>query len=99
MEKFDFVTMLKNVERYRITNLTLVPPVVVMLAKHPETRNFDLSSVKFIGSGAAPLSREVSEEVENMWPSGTINVKQGWGMTEYVYLYLSIVCIGNLIIE
>jgi 4-coumarate--CoA ligase len=84
MEKFDFLTVLQNVEKFRITDLTLVPPVVVMLAKRPETKKFDLSSVVRLGSGAAPLSREVSEEAENLWPKGVINIKQGWGMTECV---------------
>ncbi|KAH8690843.1 putative 4-coumarate-CoA ligase [Talaromyces proteolyticus] len=82
MEKFDFLTVLQNVEKFRITDLIVVPPVVVMLAKHPETKNFDLSSIQRVGSGAAPLSREVSEETENLWPKGVINIKQGWGMTE-----------------
>ncbi|OKL62393.1 hypothetical protein UA08_02616 [Talaromyces atroroseus] len=82
MEKFDFLTVLRNVEKYRVSHLIIVPPVVVMLAKHPETRKFDLSSVRFVGSGAAPLSREVSEEAESVWPKGAINIKQGWGMTE-----------------
>lgn len=84
MERFDFITMLKNIEKFRISDLILVPPVMVMLAKSPETKKYDLSSVWRVGSGAAPLSREVSEEVENLWPKGRINVKQGWGMTEYV---------------
>lgn len=84
MEKFDFETVLRNVEKYRITHLNLVPPVMVMLAKRPETKKYDLSSVVSVGSGAAPLSREVSVEVENLWPKGVINIKQGWGMTEYV---------------
>lgn len=85
MEKFDFVTVLQNTEKYRISHMILVPPVVIMLAKRPETKKFDLSSVRSIGSGAAPLSREVSEEVENLWPKDVINIKQGWGMTEYVH--------------
>ncbi|KAL3706792.1 hypothetical protein TMatcc_007805 [Talaromyces marneffei ATCC 18224] len=83
MEKFDFVTVLQNTEKYRITHLILVPPVVIMLAKRPETEKFDLSSVRSVGSGAAPLSREVSEEAENLWPNGAINIKQGWGMTDH----------------
>jgi acyl-CoA synthetase (AMP-forming)/AMP-acid ligase II len=82
MEKFDFVTFLKNVAKYRITHLTLVPPVMVALAKSPETKKFDLSSVEKVGSGAAPLGRKVIEEVESLWPKGVINVKQGYGMTE-----------------
>jgi 4-coumarate--CoA ligase len=82
MPKFDFVEMLTYVAKYRITDLTLVPPVVVAMAKHPATKQFDLSSVESVGSGAAPLGREVCEEFEKLWPSGQVNVKQGWGMTE-----------------
>ncbi len=88
MPKFDFLQVLENVQRFRITDLTMVPPVVVALAKHPAVRSgkYDLSSVETVGSGAAPLGREVSEEVENLWEKGKVNLKQGWGMTEYVSL-------------
>ncbi|KAK9656490.1 hypothetical protein V6000_002839 [Aspergillus fumigatus] len=84
MPKFDFIKMLEYVEKFRISDLILVPPVVVALAKHPAVKSgkYVLSSVETIGSGAAPLGREVCEEVEALWPPGRINVKQGWGMTE-----------------
>jgi len=82
MAKFDFLEMLQYVQKFRITSLVLVPPVVVAMAKHPATKKFDLSSVESIGSGAAPLGREVCVELEKLWPPGKINVKQGWGMTE-----------------
>ncbi len=82
MPKFDFLQLLSHVQRFKITELSLVPPIVVALAKHPDVKNFDLSSVRNIGSGAAPLSQSVAEEVNKLWPSGEINLKQGWGMTE-----------------
>jgi 4-coumarate--CoA ligase len=82
MPKFDFVQMLEYTQKYRITDLILVPPVVVMLSKHPIVKKYDLSSVETVGSGAAPLGRETCSEVEKLWPEGKINVKQGWGMTE-----------------
>lgn len=82
MPKFDFVQMLEYTQNFRITDLILVPPVVVMLAKHPIVKKYDLSSVESVGSGAAPLGRETCSEVEKLWPEGKINVKQGWGMTE-----------------
>ncbi|KAJ5915703.1 hypothetical protein N7466_011636 [Penicillium verhagenii] len=82
MPKFDFQKMLEYTQAFRITDLTLVPPVVVMLAKHPLVKEYDLSSVDTVGSGAAPLGREVCAEVERLWPAGVINIKQGWGMTE-----------------
>ncbi|KAK1771110.1 hypothetical protein QBC33DRAFT_231983 [Phialemonium atrogriseum] len=82
MPSFDFVKMLTYIQRYRITMLTCVPPIVVALAKHPLVSKFDLSSVEAIGCGAAPLGHEVGEEVEKLWPSGEVLVRQGWGMTE-----------------
>jgi len=82
MPGFDFQKMLQHVERFRITNLTCVPPIVVALAKHPLARKHDLSSVEAIGCGAAPLGQEVADEVEKLWPSGRLQVRQGWGMTE-----------------
>lgn len=82
MPKFDFLGMLEAIQKFRITDLILVPPIVVALAKHPATRSFDLDSVERVGSGAAPLGREVCAELERLWPDGRVNVKQGWGMTE-----------------
>lgn len=82
MHKFDFTKMLESIQRFRITDLQLVPPVVVAMAKSPLVRNYDLSSVIAAGSGAAPLGSEVTREFERLWPPGVINVKQGYGLTE-----------------
>ncbi|KAH8893194.1 acetyl-CoA synthetase-like protein [Thozetella sp. PMI_491] len=82
MPKFDFIKMLEYVQKYRITSLTCVPPVVVALAKHPAVKNYDLSSVIGIGCGAAPLASEVQAEVQGLFPSGDVYLRQGWGMTE-----------------
>ncbi|KAK8232462.1 hypothetical protein IWZ00DRAFT_300296 [Phyllosticta capitalensis] len=82
MQKFDFVKFLGYIQKYRITDLGLVPPVVLLMAKHPATRKFDLGSVERVACGAAPLGREVSVAFEKLWPEGHMNVKQGWGMTE-----------------
>lgn len=82
MPKFDFLKVLEYIQKYRITDFTMVPPIAVALSKSPVVKNYDLSSVEFIGSGAAPLSREVCAEVEKLWPGKDLNMKQGWGMTE-----------------
>lgn len=81
MAGFDFVKMLEYIQRYRITSLTMVPPIALALAKHPLARKYDLSSITGMGCGAAPLGREVCEEVEKLIPTGS-TVRQGWGMTE-----------------
>jgi 4-coumarate--CoA ligase len=40
------------------------------MAKSPLTKKYDLSSVIDIGSGAAPLSGDVIEQYEKLWPEG-----------------------------
>ncbi|KAM0350659.1 hypothetical protein ACHAPU_003147 [Fusarium lateritium] len=82
MPGFDFEKMLQHVQRFRITNLLCVPPILVYLSKHPAVKKYDLGSVTSVSSGAAPLSRELAQNVEKLWTDGSINVKQGWGMTE-----------------
>jgi 4-coumarate--CoA ligase len=81
MPKFDFILFLEYTQKFRITDYTLVPPIAVLLAKHPAVENYDLSSVEQVGCGAAPLGRDVSEQVERRLGS-RLNFKQGWGMTE-----------------
>ncbi|KAI1764475.1 acetyl-CoA synthetase-like protein [Hypoxylon sp. FL1150] len=82
MPVFNFEKMLQNIEKFRIDSLVAVPPILVLLAKSPLSRKYDLSSLTIIGSGAAPLGTEVCEEVESLSPSGSVMVRQGWGMTE-----------------
>jgi acyl-CoA synthetase (AMP-forming)/AMP-acid ligase II len=90
MPVFDFVKMLTYVQKYRINSLTVVPPIVVALAKHPIVKQFDLSSIETIGCGAAPLSTEIMEEVSRLFPpDADVVVRQGWGMTEITCTCLS----------
>lgn len=81
MPKFDLINSLEYVQKYRITELWLVPPMAVALAKDPAVTRYDLSSIEFMLSGAAPLGRDVSVQVEKRL-GGRVNVKQAWGMTE-----------------
>ena len=81
MRKFDFMKMLEYVQKYRITNLALVPPIAVAMTKRPEVKNFDLSSIESAGCGAAPLSAETIVDFEKMFDH-RFQLKQGWGMTE-----------------
>lgn len=75
MTKFDFVELLENIQRFKITDLAMVPPIAVMIAKHPVVKKYDLSSIEAVGSGAAPLGAEASREVEKVW-GGRLNLKQ-----------------------
>lgn len=78
--KFDFVGMLTSIERYRINYAPVVPPMMVLLCKHPDVRKYDLSSLRSIVSGAAPLSGEITQQLSEVLPD--ISISQGYGMTE-----------------
>jgi 4-coumarate--CoA ligase len=77
--RFDMVQMLELTQEHEITRLFLVPPIVLALAKHPIVDEYDLSSVRQVFSGAAPLSGELGEAVSARLGC---TVAQGYGMTE-----------------
>jgi len=52
---FDFNAILSYIQKYKMTKLYLVPPIVVRLVKDPATTKYDLSSIEQITCGAAPL--------------------------------------------
>ncbi|CUU37952.1 MAG: 4-coumarate--CoA ligase family protein [Armatimonadetes bacterium] len=79
MPRFDLEQFLKLMQDYRITRANLVPPIILALAKHPIVSQYDLSHLRIIMSGAAPLSAELAQEASQRL--GCI-VMQGYGLTE-----------------
>ena len=79
MPRFDLPEFLRLLQDHAITFAYLVPPIVLALAKHPLVAEYDLSSLRHINSGAAPLSGELADEVEQRLG---VPVVQGYGMTE-----------------
>lgn len=77
--KLEFEKFLGTIERERIELLCLAPPVILLLAKSPLVKDYNLSSIKYIMSGAAPLSIDVGKAA--MKRLGC-SVTQGYGMTE-----------------
>ncbi|XP_058191362.1 probable CoA ligase CCL7 [Rhododendron vialii] len=80
MTKFDLEMFLRAVEKYRVTHLWVVPPIVLALAKNNVVRKYDVSSVRQIACGAAPLGKDSMEECAKNFPQAV--VIQGYGMTE-----------------
>ena len=79
MPRFDLEQALTIVQERRVTRFYAVPPIVLALAKHPIVERFDLSSLKQIFSGAAPLGAELAAEASERVGC---EVVQGYGMTE-----------------
>jgi acyl-CoA synthetase (AMP-forming)/AMP-acid ligase II len=79
MPRFDLERYLELVERYRATMLHVVPPIMVALAKSPAIGARNLSHVRKLFSGAAPLGADVIAQCTAR--VGCV-VQQGYGMTE-----------------
>jgi acyl-CoA synthetase (AMP-forming)/AMP-acid ligase II len=85
LPRFDLEQFLRAIQDQRVTRAYVAPPILVALAKHPMVDQFDLSSLRTITSGAAPLDESLAQAVETRLrrgaPDGVV-VGQGYGMTE-----------------
>lgn len=72
MSKFDLEMILKMVEKYGVTHLWVVPPIILALAKNNVVKKYNLSSLKQIGSGAAPLGKELMQECAKNFPQAVV---------------------------
>ena len=79
MPRFEFEQLLRVLQDYRVTLAPIVPPIVLALSKSPLVDAYDLSALRAILSGAAPLGAEQSRECMERLGCAVI---QGYGMTE-----------------
>ncbi|OVA02851.1 AMP-dependent synthetase/ligase [Macleaya cordata] len=80
MQKFEIGSLLDLIQRFRVSVAPVVPPLVIALAKNPMVESFDLSSIRMVLSGAAPLGKELQEALKSRVPQAVLG--QGYGMTE-----------------
>ncbi len=79
MPRFDLEAFLRAMQDHAVTHAFLVPPIILALAKHPLVDQFDLSALRTIDSGAAPLSAELAQACAARLGC---RVRQGYGLTE-----------------
>ena len=79
MPRFELEQFLDLLERHRVTHAYVVPPIALALAKHPAVEGRDLSALRHILCGAAPLGADLAEDVAERIGC---TVSQGYGMTE-----------------
>ncbi|NKQ57826.1 long-chain fatty acid--CoA ligase [Amycolatopsis sp. K13G38] len=77
---FDPVHYLTDAERLQVTQLGGAPALFAALLSCPDFHTRDLSSVRSIGSGAAPMPHEMIKALSRRFPGVVIN--EGYGLTE-----------------
>ncbi|CAG9798396.1 unnamed protein product [Chironomus riparius] len=81
LNKFEPDVYLECIQKYNIVSLLIPPPIIVFLAKSPLFYKYDLSSLRYIICGAAPLSKELEDQVKARF-GNNLKVMQGYGQTE-----------------
>ncbi|XP_066249954.1 luciferin 4-monooxygenase-like [Euwallacea similis] len=80
MKRFDEDVFLRSIQDYGVDTLMISPPLALFLAKSDKVLKYDLSTVKHVLCGAAPLSKNMEEEVKRRL--NCEDVRQGYGLTE-----------------
>ncbi|KAJ0550519.1 putative AMP-dependent synthetase/ligase, AMP-binding, ANL domain-containing protein [Helianthus annuus] len=79
MQRYDFKGMLEAIHTHKVNNIPAVPPIILSLVKHNKG-GYDLSSLRRVGSGAAPLSKELVDRFRAKFP--WVHLRPGYGLTE-----------------
>lgn len=79
MPAFKLEVFLQTIQTHKITFIYVAPPVLVRLSRDPIVEKYDLSSVKMITSGAAPLTKELVDAVHKRL---RVKVNQAYGLSE-----------------
>ncbi|KAK0252608.1 hypothetical protein LTS09_012281 [Friedmanniomyces endolithicus] len=79
MPQFNLDAFCTAVQRHKTTFLYVAPPVIVQLSRGPNVHKYDLSSLRMLTSGAAPLTKELVSFVHRKFD---IKVNQAYGLSE-----------------
>ena len=77
--RFELEAVLKDIDAKKITIFMGVPTMFTAMLMYPGIGDLDLSSLKFCGSGGAPLPLEVQQKFQALTGAP---LNEGWGMTE-----------------
>uniref|UniRef100_A0A7E4VL97 AMP-binding domain-containing protein n=1 Tax=Panagrellus redivivus TaxID=6233 RepID=A0A7E4VL97_PANRE len=81
MSHFDKHVFLRSIQNFKIRYLFLAPPILVFLANDPIVDKYDLKSLEFALSGAAPAGVDICKKAMKRLPNFK-RIDQGYGMTE-----------------
>ncbi|MHA6785404.1 class I adenylate-forming enzyme family protein [Pseudonocardia saturnea] len=80
-ERFDPAAYLADAERFAVTGMSGAPPIYAALLQHPDLATRDLSSVRTLTSGAAPLPVELIQGLRRRLGEDVV-IAEGYGLTE-----------------
>jgi acyl-CoA synthetase (AMP-forming)/AMP-acid ligase II len=82
--RFDPEDVLRLIEKERITSWAGLGSMAPLVLNHPKLGDYDLSSLRNLGSGGAPTSPTVLERMKQVSPVGARARGLGYGLSESV---------------
>jgi acyl-CoA synthetase (AMP-forming)/AMP-acid ligase II len=80
--RFDPVQVMQLIEREKVTNWGPMGTMILRVLNHPDLGKYDLSSLRNVGSGGAPISRELQQRMREAFPHIRGQMGLGYGLTE-----------------
>lgn len=72
MPKFDVKHLMELIPKYKVSIAPIVPPIVLAITKYPDLDKYDLSSIRTLMSGAAPMGKELEDTLRRKLPNAKL---------------------------
>jgi long-chain acyl-CoA synthetase len=80
--RFDALEVLGTIEREQVTNWSPLGSMAPRVLNHPDFERFDVSSIRSLGSGGAPVSEQIQQQLQAGFPNARGNMGLGYGLSE-----------------
>jgi acyl-CoA synthetase (AMP-forming)/AMP-acid ligase II len=80
--RFDPVRAMQLIQDEGVTNWGPMNTVAYRFVNHPRVGDYDLSSVTSVGSGGAPMPKELQDRLRTVFPHAGDSAALGYGLTE-----------------
>jgi acyl-CoA synthetase (AMP-forming)/AMP-acid ligase II len=80
--RFDPVRAMETIQREKITTWGPMGTLAHRVMNHPDVGRYDLSTIRQVGSGGAPLSPDLLRQMREVFPNARASMGLGYGLTE-----------------
>jgi acyl-CoA synthetase (AMP-forming)/AMP-acid ligase II len=80
--RFDARRVMETIEKERVTSWGPMGTMAHRVVHHPDVGRYDLSSVRTLGSGGAPVAPELQARLREVFPNARASFGLGYGSTE-----------------
>lgn len=81
LPRWDRKAAAEAIARYRVTNFTCIPTMMIDLFGLPDLERYDLSSLEYLSGGGAAMPEAVAERIKAAWGLDFI---EGYGLSETI---------------